>query len=93
MLAGRYLRAVTAEALFDAGSSSLPLPSEAAVENGEVFTRRWVVDLILDLVGYTPDKDLAVLRICEPACGEGGVPRPDRGTPVGLVPGVRPVAA
>ncbi len=41
------------------------------MENGEVFTRRWVVDLILDLVGYTPDKDLAKLRICEPACGAG----------------------
>ena len=49
----------------------MPLPSEAAMENGEVFTRRWVVDLILDLVGYTPDKDLAKLRICEPACGAG----------------------
>lgn len=41
------------------------------MENGEVFTRRWVVDLILDLVGYTPDRDLATLRICEPACGAG----------------------
>lgn len=41
------------------------------MENGEVFTRRWVVDLILDLVGYTSDKDLATLRICEPACGAG----------------------
>lgn len=67
----RYLRAVTGEALFDVGSSSLPLPSDAAVENGEVFTQRWVVDLILDLVGYTSDKDLAMLRIWEPACGAG----------------------
>jgi adenine-specific DNA-methyltransferase len=66
---GGIFGAVTAKTLFDVGSSSLP--SAAAVENGEVFTRRWVVDLILDLVGYTPDKDLAALRICEPACGEG----------------------
>ena len=36
-----------------------------------MFTRRWVVDLILDLVGYTSDRDLARLRICEPACGTG----------------------
>lgn len=38
---------------------------------GEVFTRRWVVDLILDLAGYTVDKELAGLRALEPACGEG----------------------
>jgi hypothetical protein len=38
---------------------------------GEVFTRRWVVELILDLCGYTPDRDLASLRIIEPACGSG----------------------
>ncbi|KPC96772.1 DNA methyltransferase [Streptomyces sp. NRRL F-6602] len=46
------------------------LPSEA-VEHGEVFTRRWVVELILDLVGYTPDRDLCALTLVEPACGEG----------------------
>jgi adenine-specific DNA-methyltransferase len=38
---------------------------------GEVFTRRWVVELILDLCGYTSDRDLASLRIIEPACGSG----------------------
>lgn len=38
---------------------------------GEVFTRRWVVEIILDLCGYTPDRDLASLRIIEPACGSG----------------------
>jgi hypothetical protein len=38
---------------------------------GEVFTRSWVVELILDLCGYTPDKDLADLRVIEPACGSG----------------------
>ena len=40
-------------------------------EHGEVFTRRWIVDLILDLVGYTSDRDLADLRMVEPACGTG----------------------
>lgn len=43
----------------------------AALQLGEVFTRRWVVDLILDLVGYTPDKDLTAVTALEPACGEG----------------------
>lgn len=42
-----------------------------SVQHGEVFTRPWVVDLILDLVGYTPDRDLAALRAVEPACGTG----------------------
>jgi adenine-specific DNA-methyltransferase len=44
---------------------------EASGDHGEVFTRRWVVELILDLAGYTADKDLASLRVLEPACGSG----------------------
>ncbi len=40
-------------------------------ELGEVFTRRWVVDLILDLAGYVPERDLANLVAVEPAVGEG----------------------
>jgi adenine-specific DNA-methyltransferase len=46
------------------------IPSEA-VEHGEVFTRRWVVELILDLAGYDPDSDLACRVAVEPACGVG----------------------
>lgn len=38
---------------------------------GEVFTQRWVVEAILDLVGYTPDKDLAAKLIIEPSIGSG----------------------
>ena len=41
------------------------------VSHGEVFTRRWVVETILDLVGYTTEKDLAGLVAVEPACGTG----------------------
>lgn len=40
-------------------------------QHGEVFTRRWVVDLILDLAGYTADRDLGALRAVEPSCGAG----------------------
>jgi hypothetical protein len=40
-------------------------------EYGEVFTRRWVVELILDLVGYTVDQDLASQVLVEPSCGTG----------------------
>lgn len=46
-------------------------PDGEAEELGEVFTRQWVVELILDLVGYTSDKDLASLVAVEPACGQG----------------------
>jgi len=38
---------------------------------GEVFTRRWVVELILDLAGYVPERDLAASVAVEPACGSG----------------------
>jgi hypothetical protein len=53
-------------------SPNLLTPDEELLgEHGEVFTRRWVVELILDLVGYTADKDLASQRAVEPACGSG----------------------
>ena len=39
--------------------------------HGEVFTRRWVVDLILDLAGYRAADDLGASVIVEPACGAG----------------------
>jgi adenine-specific DNA-methyltransferase len=45
---------------------------EPGVQNyGEVFTRRWVVEVLLDLVGYTDDRDLGSLRLVEPSCGSG----------------------
>lgn len=40
-------------------------------EYGEVFTRRWVVDLILDMCDYQADLDLTKLRILEPSVGSG----------------------
>jgi adenine-specific DNA-methyltransferase len=46
-----------------------PLASEPSY--GEVFTRRWVVDVLLDLTGYTTDRDLGALRLLEPSCGSG----------------------
>lgn len=38
---------------------------------GTVFTRRWVVDVLLDLTGYTVDRDLGGLHLLEPSCGSG----------------------
>jgi adenine-specific DNA-methyltransferase len=43
----------------------------AARRHGEVFTRRWVVDVLLDLTAYTTDRDLGELRLLEPSCGSG----------------------
>lgn len=40
--------------------------------HGEVFTRRWVADLILDLAGYDADESLGSKVIVEPSCGTGG---------------------
>ena len=47
------------------------LVADADGDHGEVFTRKWVVELILDLVGYTIDRDLGEFLAVEPACGTG----------------------
>jgi adenine-specific DNA-methyltransferase len=46
-------------------------PAETAPNLGAVFTRDWVVDMILDLGGYSPDADLATLHAVEPSAGHG----------------------
>ncbi len=45
--------------------------SEPNADFGEVFTKLWVVDFMLDLIGYTPDRDLFACTIVEPSCGSG----------------------
>ena len=45
------------------------VPRDAAV--GAVFTKEWVVRLVLDLAGYAAERDLAALHAIEPACGHG----------------------
>ncbi|MCQ2273350.1 MAG: N-6 DNA methylase [Bacteroidales bacterium] len=40
-------------------------------QHGDVFTKPCVVDYMLDMVGYTADKDLSTTSIMEPSCGEG----------------------
>ncbi|MFD6715187.1 Eco57I restriction-modification methylase domain-containing protein [Micromonospora chalcea] len=64
--------AVAGRQLLPGGMTSVPSAAPAnSVEHGEIFTRRWIVDLILDLAGYTADRDLAGLVAVEPACGGG----------------------
>lgn len=54
---------------------AVPL-SDAPPEFGEVFTRRWVVDLILDLCGYTTAVDLTELVVVDPSVGSGAFVEP-----------------
>ncbi|WP_211323133.1 Eco57I restriction-modification methylase domain-containing protein [Amycolatopsis palatopharyngis] len=50
----------------------MTLVATPAIQNyGEVFTRRWVVEVLLDLTGYTADRDLGSLHLVEPSCGSG----------------------
>jgi hypothetical protein len=56
------------------------LASAGIEERGAVFTRREVVEFILDLVGYTADRPLMKLRMLEPSFGGGDflIPAIDR---------------
>ena len=47
------------------------LSQSGAEARGAVFTRREVVEFILDLVGYTPDQPLHELTLLEPSFGNG----------------------
>lgn len=40
-------------------------------KHGVVFTKKWVVDMILDLIGYIPGTGLVDKIIIEPSCGSG----------------------
>ncbi len=39
--------------------------------HGVVLTKPHIVEMILDLAGYTVDRDLASLKLLEPSCGTG----------------------
>ena len=39
--------------------------------HGVVLTKPHIVELILDLAGYTIDRDLAAMKLLEPSCGTG----------------------
>jgi len=47
------------------------LAEGGAEQRGAIFTRREVVDFILDLAGYTPNKPLYRMRFLEPSFGDG----------------------
>jgi hypothetical protein len=62
--------------------------------HGVVFTKPHVVELILDLAGYTSDRDLTEMRLLEPACGHGAflLPAVER-LATAARRGVRPMAS
>lgn len=43
----------------------------ASAGKGVVYTQAWVVELLLDLADYRPERDLAELCAVEPSAGEG----------------------
>ena len=48
-----------------------PLPAAAVEPKGVVYTKRWVVELLLDLSGYCSDQNLVDALAIEPAAGDG----------------------
>lgn len=68
-------QAVTIGSLLSCGSPGLDetesIKTLSCEQRGAIFTRVEVVDFILDLIGYTPDRPLYQQRILEPSCGEG----------------------
>ena len=46
--------------------------------HGVVLTKPHVVELILDLAGYSARRDLGALRLLEPSCGHGAFPALDK---------------
>ena len=47
------------------------LANAGADERGAIFTKREVVDFILDLCGYTVDRPLHAVQVLEPSFGGG----------------------
>lgn len=65
--------AIDAEVEVPASQGWIDLPGLTVVNEpkGVVYTRGWVVDLILDLAGYRASEDLAARYAVEPSAGDG----------------------
>jgi adenine-specific DNA-methyltransferase len=53
------------------GEMSPSASQSSEISHGEIFTRPWIVELILDLVGYDASSNLAHTTLVEPSCGSG----------------------
>ena len=47
------------------------MKTTSGLERGAIYTRAEVVEFILDLAGYTPEKSLASMHLLEPSFGSG----------------------
>lgn len=67
--------------------------ADSDLERGEVFTRREVVEFVLDLTGWTTESDLRQARLLEPSAGSGDFLIPaierllDSNPPIDSLPG------
>ena len=52
-------------------TSNLDGLRRSGVSHGDVFTSPRVVRFMLDLIGYTSDKDLSAYKVLEPSFGHG----------------------
>ena len=57
--------------MFDVSDAVEDFAKNSTEERGAIFTRREVVDFILDLAGYTVDQPLHTYRLLEPSIGDG----------------------
>lgn len=57
--------------IFDFSDAVEGFAAHSAEERGAIFTRREVVEFILDLSGYTVDQPLQKYRLLEPSIGHG----------------------
>ncbi len=48
-----------------------PLADSPEKSRGAIYTRREVVETILDLIGYSPESPLWEKTVLEPCCGQG----------------------
>src|SRR5215212_8197179 len=53
------------------GSEMKAVEFPYVAEHGVVYTRPWVVDLVLDLAAYAPEENLVDMIAVEPSCGSG----------------------
>src|SRR5579883_1603673 len=49
----------------------MPISSSQTAERGAIFTKREVVDFMLDLAGYSVEEDLTQASLLEPSFGQG----------------------
>ncbi len=64
----RTTRGIQQPLLFPVNASPPAVPLES---KDVVYTKRWVIELLLDLAGYRPENNLVDATAVEPVAGEG----------------------